>query len=413
MKTDFDILVVGGGMVGASLACALRDTPLSIGVVEAAPFPLSESPSYDDRTVALAYGSRRIFDGMGLWDCIEPGANPIRRIHISDRGRFGITRLDAADARLPALGYVVPNRALGAALYHVMNGAASITTMCPATVADIEFEPARARVRVRHGEDERVLTARLVVAADGADSPTRAAVGIEARRVTYDQVAVVTSISTERAHDDTAYERFTESGPLALLPAGPDRLAVVWSVTRESAESMLAWDEATFRARLQDAFGERLGRIMRVGRRQSYPLVLTRVAEHARPRLALIGNAAHTVHPVAGQGFNLGLRDVAALSQVLLDGMAAGTDIGDVALLSRYAEWRRRDNRLTSGFTHSLVRIFSNDRLPLVCLRNLGLVAVDLLPPLKRAFIRVTSGMAGRLPRLACGLPLSGKPRDY
>jgi 2-octaprenyl-6-methoxyphenol hydroxylase len=413
MQTDFDIAIVGGGLVGASLACALRDSGLRIALVETGAVPLDPTPGYDDRTVALAYGSRRILGAMGVWDSIaRHGASPIRRIHISERGRFGFTRLDAADADLPALGYVVANRTLGAALYQAVADRANVTLICPATVNAIEFTASCAQVQLTTNGTARQLRATLVVAADGADSPVRTTAGIDAPRVTYGQVAIVASVTPERAHQDTAYERFTEAGPLALLPAATDRCAMVWSIAAADAAAMLAWDDTTFSAQLQACFGERLGRFVRVGKRQAYPLVLTQVREHVRARLALIGNAAHTVHPVAGQGFNLGLRDVAALAQVLSDSNRAGRDLGEIALLEEYARWRVPDNRVVANFTHALIRLFSNDRLPLTLARNLGLLTVDLLPPVKRGFIRATSGLSGRLPRLACGLPLSSASHE-
>lgn len=408
MKTDYDILIVGGGLVGASLACALRGGPYSIGVIEAVPLAAGTQPSFDDRHLALAYGSRRIFEGIGVWDELSPDVAPIRRIHISDRGRFGVARLDARDANLPALGYVATARALGTALHGVLAREPAIALHCPARVESVAFEDARAQVTVRRDGQTEVLSARLVVAADGGDSPVREMAGIAAQRIDYGQTAIVTNVAPGRAHEDTAYERFTESGPLAVLPAGSDRCAVVWTARSGEAAEMLAWDDDTFRARLQDRFGERLGAFGRLGRRRAYPLALTRVAEHVRPRLALIGNAAHTVHPVAGQGFNLGLRDVAALAELLLGEGGPRGDPGEPGLLARYAEWRRRDNRVTAAFTHSLIRIFSNDYLPVALARNVALVAIDLLPAVKRRFIRVTSGQAGRLPRLALGLPLLG-----
>lgn len=409
MNSYFDILIVGGGLVGVSLACALRGSPLTVGMIEAAVPALSDQPGYDDRTLALAYGSRRIFQGMGLWAAIAGrGAAPIKRIHISDRGRFGFARLRAQDAGLEALGYVVSAPVLGRSLYEAIEGQSNIVFMSPAAVQSVAIEDEAARVRVHADGTGRTLTARLVVAADGADSPVREAAGIDVQRVDYRQSAVVSAVTTERAHAYTAYERFTDAGPLALLPAAAEHCAVVWTVAADQVETVLGWDDETFRARLQECFGERLGRFERIGRRRAYPLSLTRVREHVRPRLAVIGNAAHTMHPVAGQGFNLGLRDVAALAEILSEGAAAGADIGEAGLLRRYADWRARDNRVTATFTHSLIRIFSNDYLPVACARDLGLIAVDLLPPLKRGLIRVTSGSAGRLPRLARGLPLRG-----
>lgn len=408
MKTDFDILIVGGGLVGASLAGALRGSGLSVGVIEAGAPPLADKPDYDHRTLALAYGSRRIFEGIGVWGAIAGrGAAPIERIHISERGRFGFTRLGAEDVGLEALGYVVSAPLLGRSLYEFIEGQSNIRVITPAKVESVDVRKEAARVRV-NADGTHDLSARVVVAADGANSPIRDTAGIAAERVDYGQSAIVSAVTPEHPHAGTAYERFTPSGPLALLPAGEDYCAVVWTVASVNAEDVLAWDDDTFRAQLQDCFGERLGRFQRVGKRQVYPLGLTRVREHVRPRLVIIGNAAHTVHPVAGQGFNLGLRDVAALAEVLVDAAAAGRDLGDIAELKRYADWRARDNRVVTAFTHSLTRIFSNDYPYLAWARDAALLAVDMMPPVKRGFIRVTSGLAGRLPRLACGLPLRG-----
>ncbi|MBI3778963.1 MAG: 2-octaprenyl-6-methoxyphenyl hydroxylase [Gammaproteobacteria bacterium] len=406
MHTDFDILIIGGGLVGASLACALRESGLRLGVIEAVPLAASSQPGYDDRTLALAYGSKRIFETMRVWEGIAPEATPIERIHISDRGHFGAARLTAAEAGLPALGYVVPSRALGAALLKVLEGSHQIDWLCPAEMRDIRVTPEHAAVTLHHDGKDKTLTARLVIAADGAHSAVRQAMGIEATRTEYRQTAIVTTVTASQPHGNTAYERFTDSGPLALLPQRRNDCAVVWSARAEEAQTILGWSDAEFLQRLQERFGDRLGSFTRLGRRASYPLALTRVPEQVRPRLALIGNAAHTVHPVAGQGFNLGLRDVAAMADILADAQRAGNDIGDLAVLRRYADWRRRDNQVISLFTNGLIRIFSNNIFPLTLLRNAGLLAVDLMPGVKRGFVRVTSGLAGKLPRLARGLPL-------
>ncbi len=406
IRADYDILIVGGGMVGASLACALRESTLHIGVIEAVPLTASDQPSYDDRTIALAYGSKRIFESLGLWSEIAPEATPIERIHISDRGHFGAARLAAADTGLPALGYVVANRALGAALLRRLEASKNIDWLCPAQMRDVRFQPDSASVDTHHQGADKTLTARLVVAADGAHSAVRAAAGIKAVRTEYRQIAVVTNVTAGVPHHNTAYERFTDTGPLALLPLSGDRCAVVWSAREEEAPAILGWSEAEFLQHLQDRFGDRLGNFTRVGKRAAYPLALTRVREHVRDRLVLIGNAAHTVHPVAGQGFNLGLRDVAALAEILMDAMRTGADLGEVRTLQRYADLRRRDNQVIAAFTNGLIRIFSNDFPPFVLARNAGLIAADLLPGVKRGFIRVTSGLAGRLPRLARGLPV-------
>jgi 2-octaprenyl-6-methoxyphenol hydroxylase len=410
MDTDFDIVIIGGGLVGASLACALGHSGLRIGVVEAVPLSSSAQPSYDDRAVALAFGSRRIFAGLGLWADIERlGAYPIEHIHISDRGRFGFTRLHAADAGLPALGYVVPTRVLGSALYQALQGVANVRLFCPAAMQRLDIGKDAAVLDIKEGSETKRLRARLVVAADGANSAVRQAAGIEALRSEYAQVAIVTNVTAAEPHRNTAYERFTDSGPLAILPMAGNTCGVVWSARRVEVDAILAWSDEELLARLQERFGERLGRFSRAGRRVSYPLALTRVREHVHERLVLIGNAAHTVHPVAGQGFNLGLRDVAALAEVIEDALAEGADIASVTVLRRYADWRVRDNQVTARFTDGLIRLFSNNLIPLALGRNLGLIAADLLPPVKRGFIRMTSGLAGRLPRLARGLPVHSR----
>jgi len=405
--TDFDIIIIGGGMVGASLAVALGRLPVRVALVEAVAFESGAQPSYDDRTIALSFGSKRIFDGLGVWSRVEArGATAIKRIHISDRGRFGFARLAAADAGVEALGWVVESRALGQALRPALEEVDNLTLLMPATMENIVLAPEQASVHVRQGDGLRSLTARLVVAADGGRSAARERLGIATTRRDYGQSALVTNVTPELPHGNVAYERFTDTGPLALLPMSDNRCAVVWSAAPEQAEALRALDDAAFLARLEERFGSRLGRLRKVGRRGVYPLTRTDVAEIVRERLVLIGNAAHTVHPVAGQGFNLGLRDVAALAEVLSGALRAGEDIGGAAALARYADWRRRDTRAIATFTDTLVSVFSNDLGPLAFARNLGLIGVDLLPPAKRALLRLSMGLSGRLPRLARGLSL-------
>ena len=407
MQTDHDIIIIGGGLVGAALACALRQSGLRIAVIEAVPPPKTAPRGRNERTIALAYGSRRIFEGIAVWDQIEQaGVTPIERIHISHRGHFGATRLAAQDAALPALGYVVENRALGAALLTALNGATNVAWFCPATVEAVHVDADIARVVVKQGEQTSTLTARLVVGADGTQSAVRRIAGIDAERTDYSQAAAVATVAAALPHRNTAYERFTDAGPLAALPMNDNRCAVVWSARAQDADAMLGWSDEEYIIQLQDRFGDRLGRLSDPGARIKYPLALMQVPAPVRPRLVLIGNAAHTVHPVAGQGFNLGLRDVAVLAESIVAAAQAGADIGAASLLQEYADRRRRDTRVTEAFTDGLIRIFSIDFFPLALARAAGLVAVDVVPSIKRRLVRMTSGLAGRLPRLARGRSL-------
>jgi len=412
-STDYDVLIVGGGLVGASLACSLRASALRVAVLEAHPLRADDQPSFDARTVALSYGSRRIFSAMGLWEAIEAeGVEPIRRIHVSDRGHLGATRLDCREQGVEALGYVAESRVLGKALAAGLAGADNVELLCPAGLEALEFHADHVGVRfVRDGQVQRVTT-RLIVAADGGNSTVRRLTGIKAWEVGYGQTAVIANVVTERAHEQVAYERFTDTGPMALLPtrapAGAEGRcsALVWTVRDAQREAIMALDDETFLARLGERFGHRVGAFERVSRRHAYPLTLLRVREHVRSRLAIIGNAAHTLHPVAGQGFNLGLRDVAVLAQVLVDGAGAGRDPGELELLREYLRWRRRDQLQTAVFTDGLVRVFSTGFTPIAALRNAGLVAVDLLPPARRLLARHAMGLLGHLPRMGRGLPL-------
>ena len=402
----YDLVIVGGGMVGASLAIALGGGSLRIALLEAVPFRAAAQPSYDDRAIALAYGTHRIFAGMGLWNALRGEATPIHSIHISDRGHFGFTRLDCRDEGVEALGYVAVSRAMGAVLAERLQQLPNVEVLCPATVTNVVIGSDHAEVVIDGDAEPRRLTANLVVAADGATSQVRDWLGIDALRWEYGQTAVITNITPQRPHHNRAFERFTASGPLALLPMGDNRCSVVWTVRSAHADEVMNLDDDAFLSALQERFGTRLGDFLRVGARRAYPLMLVRAEEHVRPRLALIGNAAHTLHPVAGQGFNLGLRDVAVLAEVLSDAAAAGRDIGGLEVLQSYAQWRRRDHFKMIAFTDGLARVFANPLAPLRALRNAGLLAVDVMPPLKHVLTRHTMGLAGKLPRLARGLPL-------
>jgi 2-octaprenyl-6-methoxyphenol hydroxylase len=402
-----DVAIVGGGMVGASLALALAPLGLRVVVIEAVLPEEDSQPSFDERTIALSNGTRRIFQGLGVWDEILRGATPIKRIHVSDRGRFGSARLSAEEQGVPSLGFVVETRVVGAALWRRLRASPVTSLVAPARVVGSETLADRVVLQLETPDGARRLDARLVVAADGAQSIVRRESGVDADRWDYGQTAIITNVVTERFHDYTAYERFTPTGPLALLPIADGRCVVVWTLEPEVAKETLALDDAEFLARLQDRFGWRLGRLTRAGKRLSYPLALTRAEALEAPRVAIIGNAAQGLHPIAGQGFNLGLRDAATLAEVLAEQLAdGGADVGVPGVLASYADWRRTDRRALIAFTDGLVRLFGNPFAPVRAARSLGLMLFDVSPSAKTALARLSLGFAGRLPRLARGLPL-------
>lgn len=404
---DYDLIIIGAGMVGASLACALGKQPLRIGLIEAAPFNTHTQSNYDARTTALSYGTKRIFLGMQLWEQLADKVTPIRKIHVSDQGHFGFTRLDCAEQGFDAYGYVVENYALGRLFADAISTLPNVELICPARVEDITIDAQQATVIVNLNEGDRhELSARLVVLADGRKSSVRERLAIETSHWNYGQSAVIANITPQHPHANVAYERFTKGGPLALLPMSEQRCALVWTLRDKEVDAMMALDDEAFLAALQENFGWRLGRLQHIGRRHAFPLVLTRAHELVRARLALVGNAALTLHPVAGQGFNLGLRDVAVFAQILADAVHNGRDLGQLEVLQAYADWRYPDHRKVTAMTDALVHIFSTDVEPLVTSRNLGLVLTDILPPLKKALVHQGMGLTGWQPRLSRGLPL-------
>jgi 2-octaprenyl-6-methoxyphenol hydroxylase len=406
-RTDFDIVIAGGGMVGGSLAVALSALPLRTLVVEATPPADAAQPSYDDRATAIAESSRRILEGIGCWSALAGHAAPIREVHVSERGAFGATRLRAAEQGLASFGHVVENRALGAVLWERIYAAAALTAWSPAKVVGLAQDDDQVRVSVeRAGEAPLEVRARLLVAADGAHSPVRAMAGIAHDVRDYGQAALIANITPAADHGGMAFERFTSTGPLAVLPLTQGRVTIVWTLPPDEAAAAMALDDGTFLARLQAAFGYRLGVFRKVGGRAAYPLSLVQAQAWHAGRVALAGNAAHGIHPVAGQGFNLGLRDVAALAE-LIARQGPGGDPGAQALREEYAEWREADRARTVRDTDGLVQLFTSDFAPLRAGRRLGLIGLDLFPPARAAVARRGMGLAGRLPRLALGQTLS------
>ncbi|WP_290648332.1 2-octaprenyl-6-methoxyphenyl hydroxylase [Aquisalimonas sp.] len=404
-NTAADVIIVGGGLVGATLAIALVESGLRIRVVDPVTAAAPTQPSYDDRSTALSPTSQRILEALGLWPAIAAEAAPIRTIHVSDQRSFGITRMHAEREGLKALGHVVPNRVLGRVLRERI--AALPATVQPVT-ARVERVESGAEVAQVVLDDGASLTARLLVAADGTRSALRKHLGIDVRDTAYHQCAVVANVTPAQAPNGRAFERFTPEGPLALLPLPGGHCSLVWTVSPERGQRLAGLDDGDFLAALQAAFGYRLGRFLQVGQRFVYPLSLSRSGQRVAERSVLIGNAARTLHPVAGQGFNLALRDVAELAERVHGAALRGEDPGATALLQAYAAARQGDHRRVTLMTDGLVRLFSN-RLPgLRFARNVGMVAMELLPAGRARFMRQAMGRGNRLPRLARGLPLEG-----
>jgi 2-octaprenyl-6-methoxyphenol hydroxylase len=398
-----DVAIVGGGMVGASLALALQDTPLTVTLIEAVEAQSAEQPSFDDRTTALGNGARRILETLGVWGEISAGAAAIRSIHVSDAGNFGFARLEAAAHQLEAFGYTVSNRHIGAVLWRALRARERITLASPARVLEVQLAADAAQLRIADAAGgERLVHAALVVAADGAQSLVKRAAGIASSDDDYEQVAVVANISTDRAARGIAYERFAEAGPMALLPLATGAYTIVWTLSPERAQAVQECSAAQFCEQLQRGFGWRAGRILTVGRRSAYRLALVRALEATGERVALIGNAAQALHPIAAQGFNLGLRDAAVLAELI----ARAGDPGAPAVLAQFAARRAADRQGMIAFTDNLVKLFGDRRALAVAGRNLGLLLFDLSAPAKRALARVSFGFGGALPRLARGLPL-------
>ena len=393
MQNEYDIIIVGGGLVGTSLACALAPLKCRIALIEARPLTSLASAALDTRTLALSLGSVQTFSSLNLWDELQLHATPIQQIHVSDRGHFGATRLQADRYQIPAFGYVVRMPELQNALQARRARCEGVTLFCPAEVMNFEAGSDYQTLTITHEGSPLGLKTKLVVAADGADSSLRKILKLTSDARDYGQMAIVTNVGLARSSRNIAYERFTETGPLALLPVGDDQAALIWTLTPESAEEMIQLDDEKFIAKVQDAFGYRAGRFVKVGKRLKYPLKMTISKETIQPGIVFIGNAAQSLHPIAGQGFNLGLRDVMGLTQVLQGAINASRPLNDFTLLETYHRNRASDKSTMIQFTEALTRVFTNPMRSVACVRDLGLMLFDRSPWLQQALVHRAMGL--------------------
>lgn len=412
MKT-YDVAIIGGGMSGVTAALTFAQLGLHIALIEAVEPDLEISPSFDQRAIALSAASVKIYQTLQLWPILQSIACPISNIHVSDRGHYGFTRLNAKDYQLDALGQVIPLEQAGPILWQQLKSYSNIDTLCPATVEEIKDNQDVIQIKVSKASldtcqnSDFQLQAKLAIASDGTFSKVVEKAGIGVNRDSYQQHAVIANIVTQEAHQNRAFERFTTSGPLALLPLTQNRLSLVWCQKPQDVDEIMNLNDQAFLQRLQSAFGFRLGKIIRVGERFQYPLSLHLAKQHFKGRLLLLGNSAHTLHPIAGQGFNLGLRDIAALADLLNDALLQGEDIGSQKLLTNYVDLRKHDWQQTITATDALTRLFSHDFIGVQLVRDKVMNLVNLLPLVKNKLAQTAMGYGSKSSRLARGIPLT------
>lgn len=408
MQRDGDIIIVGGGLSGPILALALAQTGHSVTVIDALSEKIRKNAAFDGRSYAIALTSGRLLQGIGIWDAITEHAQPILEIKVTD-GRAGegpsplFMHFDHAEIEEGPMGHMVQDRHLRRALLDAMAQADGITHLSGETVIDQHVAPGTVAVTLASG---RTLTGALLVGADGRSSGTALRAGIRRTRWGYGQTALVCAIAHEKPHHGIAHQFFMPPGPLAILPLPGNVSSIVWSETDENATAFHALPDAEYLTMLRPRFGDFLGEISLVGNRYTYPLSLSLAHNLAKDRIALIADAAHGVHPIAGQGLNAGMRDIAALAEVITDATRRGEDPGSIAVLKRYEEWRRFDNTALALATDAFNRLFSNDNTFVRGLRDLGMGVVNAVPGLRRGFIREAAGLTGDLPRLMQGRPL-------
>jgi 2-polyprenyl-6-methoxyphenol 4-hydroxylase len=400
-----DIAIVGGGMVGATMAALLAylRSDWRITLIESFEFPKGDAPayqtSYDDRSTALAHGTVELFEQMGLWPLLSQYATSIRQVHVSDRGHFGGTVIDAEKLTVDAVGQVVANAHLGRTLLRHIQQSDSIRILAPASVTGLQPLQQGVNLQIKENGGQYDLTTQLAIIADGAESILRSRLGIDVKVEDYQQSAIIANVTLSHSHDHVAYERFTDQGPMALLPLGGkqgNQSALVWTQPAYKLDAILKLSDADFLAELQQRFGFRLGHFAAVGKRDSYPLYLKVASEQVRSSLVIMGNAAHFLHPVAGQGFNLAVRDCAALASILNVAQQQHQALGSLSVLRNYEQQQQSDQLATIQFSDKITRLFSTSSLPAALLRGLGFFGLEIVPPAKQILTTQTIGQGGK-----------------
>ncbi|MBD2253909.1 FAD-dependent hydroxylase [Nostoc parmelioides] len=397
-KYDYDLVIVGGGIVGLTLASALKDSGLNILLIEA---KVSSAAVAKGQAYAVHLLSALIYQGIGIWDKILPQIAKYRQVRLSDADYPGVVEFETTDLGTPELGYVAEHQALLEPLQEFVQNCPNVTYLCPAEVMSTNYQQNEVVIAVKIADQLNTIRSKLLVAADGSRSPIRQAAGIKTHGWKYWQSCIVAFVKPEKPHNDTAYERFWPSGPFAILPLPGNRCRIVWTAPHDEAKALCALNDEEFLQELSQRFGKQMGKLELLGDRFVFQVQLMQSDRYVLPRLALVGDAAHNCHPVGGQGLNLGIRDVAALAQVIQKAHQSGEDIGNIRVLKRYESWRQKENLAILGFTDMLDRMFSNQFPPLVFVRRLGLWCLRSVPALKTFMLKLMIGLKGKTPELA------------
>jgi 2-octaprenyl-6-methoxyphenol hydroxylase len=394
---EYDVAIVGGGIIGLTLAAALKDSGLEVLIIEAK----AESKAIAfGQAYAVQMLSAQIYQGIGVWDKILPRIEKFRHVRMSDGDHPNIVKFEPGDLGTEDLGYVAEHQALLAPLHEFLQDCSNITYLCPASVIGTEYKSDFVAIEIEIGGELRTIRSKLLVAADGARSRTRDSAGIKTRGWKYWQSCIVAFVKPEKPHNNTAYEKFWASGPFAILPLPGDRCRIVWTAPHEEAKALCALDDEQFLTELTKRYGNQMGKLQLLGDRFIFPVQLMQSDRYVLHRLALVGDAAHNCHPVGGQGLNLGIKDAAALAQIIKEAKENGKDIGDIKILKQYQKWRQLENLTILGFTDVLDRVFSNDFAPLVFLRRLTFWVMPRIPFVKVLTLKLMVGLLGRKPQI-------------